>query len=64
MSDKKVNWQGVADAIDDMTDEEWEASIAELNSGPSAGEEVEFALKKFQEMGIMPMDDEDEDEHD
>ena len=58
---KSVDWQGVADAIDGISDEEWEASIAELNSGPSAGEEVEYALKKFQEMGIMPMDDEDDD---
>jgi len=60
-SNKPVDWQGVADVIDDMSDEEWEASIAELNSGPSAGEEVAYALKKFQEMGLMPMDDEDDD---
>ena len=58
-NDKEVNWQGVADAIDEMTDEEWEASMAELNSGPSAGEEVEYALKKFQEMGLMPKDEDE-----
>ena len=61
-TNKRVDWQGVADAIDDMTDEEWEASMAELNSGPSAGEEVEEALRKFQEMGLMPKDDEEDDD--
>jgi len=60
MSNKKVDWQGTVDAIDEMSDEEWEASIAELNSGPSAGEEVAEALKRFQEMGIIPYDDEED----
>lgn len=58
---KPVNWGAVADAIDGMTDEEWEASMAELNSGPSAGEEVEYALKRFQAMGLMPMDEDEDD---
>jgi len=59
---KKVDWQSVVDVIDGMTDEEWEASMAELNSGPSAGEEVEEALRKFQEMGLIPKDDEEDDD--
>ncbi len=54
-----VDWQGTADALDGLTDEEIAAADKILNpSGMTAGEEAEYALKRFIEMGLIPGDDE------
>jgi hypothetical protein len=57
---KPVDWQTTADILDTISDEEIENALKILNpSGKSAGEEVEEALKRFQEMGLMPKDEDD-----
>lgn len=54
MSNKKVDWQGTADALDNLTDEELNRAAKILNpSGKTAGEEVDEALKRFTEMGLF-----------
>ena len=61
-TNKRVDWQTTADILDDATDEEISAAMDQLNpSGRTAGEEVEYALKQFQAMGIMPEDGEEPD---
>jgi hypothetical protein len=61
---KEVDWQTTADILDDVSDEDIERANKILNpSGMSAGEEVEYALKQFQAMGLIPMDDDEDDEH-
>ena len=60
---KPVDWQTTADILDSVPDDEWDAAIAKLNEGPSAGEEVEQALEMFQKMGLFDIgvyEDEDD----
>ena len=60
---KPVDWQTTADILDNATDEEIREASEKLDSHPgqTAGEAVEEALAKFQEMGLMPKDGEEPD---
>jgi len=57
--DKRVDWQTTADILDNATDDELAEAMEKLNPFPgmTAGEAVADALKRFQDMGIMPKDD-------
>ena len=60
--DKQVDWQTPADILDNATDQEIEDALEKLNPFPgmTAGEAVQDALERFQAMGIIPYDDEED----
>lgn len=61
---KKVDWVTPAEILNNATDEEIQAAMEKLNPFPgmTASEAVEAELKWFQDMGIMPVEDDITDE--